>query len=93
MPDPPIDPLAEPPAPIRTPRSTYRTCDFCGCQLTDNGEVYRMSDQARAINKHTDTIAQKNEAIATLEREIATLKARVTELTPQAARSIVPTFT
>ena len=79
---PPVPPALEPPSP--TPKKGYVKCDFCGCTLTQGGEVFRMSDEAKGYVKASDKIAE-------LTATVATLRARLQELETSPAPEPEPT--
>lgn len=72
-----------PPAPVK---GAKLECEFCSCQLTPAGDVLRMSDRAREINKDAETIrnlkAQLEQARAdadTFKRERDEANARLAQ--------------
>lgn len=62
------------PKPARELRKGYVTCDHCGCTLTQAGEVFRMSEEARIQNKQKDIIADQKETILKLRAELEEAK-------------------
>jgi len=89
---PPNDPAPTPPAP---PTRTNRvTCDFCGCQLAANGDVLRMSDEAKAMQKASHNLSEVKAELSTVqgkltEAETALAEAkRVADTLPTAQRKM-----
>lgn len=78
MPNEPLIPEV-PEVPPPSPRATrgYIKCDHCGCQLTQTGEVYRMSPDARTQLKSAETIAELNGTIETLRAKIEELQEKI----------------
>ncbi len=78
-----IDPPPAPPAP-RAPGSGYIRCDFCECELTKGGEVYKMSETARTYRdekeKHVKASAKQDEEIANLRSQLAAKDAEIAAL-------------
>lgn len=75
----------------------YTRCDFCQCDLTANGTVFRVSDEAKAFRdqkeKFEKEITALNEKLDAQRAEIAAQARRIEELTgtgnspqPQSAR-------
>lgn len=86
----------EPPAPVpaRAP-GAYTVCEFCECKVTRTGEVYSMSEKARAYRdaneSHRKEIARLNEQIENLQREISAKQAEISALkgTPSRSKSAI----
>jgi hypothetical protein len=73
------DPPPAPPEPSR-----YLKCDFCECQLTKNGEVYRVSEKAREYRdekeKHIKQVAKLDEEIAKLREDLTKKETELAQL-------------
>ena len=71
---------APPAAPAR-----YTRCDFCECDLTANGTVFRVSETAKGFRdqkeKYEKEIAALNEKLDAQRAEIAAQARRIEELT------------
>lgn len=81
FPDDLVPPDAPPVAPpIRAPKVA---CEFCECQLTPHGDVLRMSDKARELNKLQDVITALKEQLAAARSEATTLTQQIAELRAQ----------
>lgn len=84
----------EPPQPADD-RAHKVKCEFCECILTPHGDVLRMSDKARELNRQGETIRELKEDIGSAEaagetykREAETLRGEVATLRgPKAASS------
>lgn len=64
----------------RERRPGKHKCEFCECTLTADGEVFKMSDKAKAFSKSDDKIAALESEITSLEGTIETLRAEVADL-------------
>lgn len=88
LPAPPPDPA---PTPSPPPRPSRLTCENCQCQLTPNGDVFRMSDQARAwlrVDEERDRLRaeldEERQAHDTTRGELASARAELQKLqTPE----------
>lgn len=67
------DPVSDPP-PTPAPVPNKLTCEFCGCELSKNGDVLRRGEAATKFLKHDDVIAEKDREIARLNSELADVK-------------------
>jgi flagellin-like hook-associated protein FlgL len=68
------------PAPTPTPTRTNRiTCDFCGCQLAANGDVLRMSDEAKALQKASHKLDELRAELASVQAQLAEANAAIEE--------------
>ena len=68
------NPPSNPPPDPAPNRSRGCTCEFCGCQLTGNGEIIKMGDKAKTYRKHDQTIEDRDAEISRLNTENAKLK-------------------
>lgn len=74
------DDLPPTPAPVPTPGpvpapSVHRIiCECCGCQLTADGEVLRLGDEAKRVRRLDDKIEKADQKIRDLETENAELR-------------------
>jgi hypothetical protein len=82
---------ADPPqtVPARVP-GTYCVCEFCECKLTRSGEVYSMSEKARAYRDagetHRKEIAKLTEQSEDLQRRLAAKETELAALRGNSAR-------
>ena len=86
--DPLNNPPAPAPAPVPAPEPQPRagkkiTCSFCKCELTQNGDYFVMSDEAKSLRDAKDENTKLTERVRTLEGELQALKA----LPPKPERS------
>ena len=77
----PLTPTPAPaPAPVPAPEPTGRgkkiTCSFCKCELTQGGDFFVMSDDAKALRDAKDENTKLHERIRVLEEEVQALKAQ-----------------
>jgi hypothetical protein len=70
-PNPIIPPNDPAPSPAPPPRAGRVTCDFCGCQLAANGDVLRMSDEAKAMQKASHALADVRAELAEEQAKLA----------------------
>jgi len=63
-------------------KPTTLVCEFCECKVSRAGEVLKLGAKAKAfrdseteIEKLTDTIAKRDEMIATLKSDLETARA------------------
>jgi len=76
----PLTPSAAPapapaPAPTPEPRGKKITCSFCKCELTQSGDYFVMSPEAKALRDASDENKKLQERVRVLEGEIQALKA------------------
>ena len=76
------DPLATPPTPTPTPTPAPEpagrkkiTCAFCKCELTQSGDYFVMSDEAKVLRDSKDEVVKLQERVRVLEGEVQALKA------------------
>lgn len=50
--------------------SRYVTCDNCKCKLTSNGDVFRMSDEAKAMLAATEQVKEWKEKYEAVKAEL-----------------------
>jgi len=81
------------PDPEPAPRADRLRCENCGCQLTPNGDVFRMSRQARdwlqAAEERDELRAQLNEETQQHEAtraELTQTRAEIARLTTPEAK-------
>jgi len=77
--DPPAsDPLNtdDPPRPATPVIQPGRkiVCEFCGCQVTPQGEVMRMGDKAKEFRDHENVVLKKDREIERLNTELAAVR-------------------
>lgn len=77
MPDDPLLPTDPPtPAPSGPTPNKKITCEFCGCTLAPNGDYIALSDKAKTLRQQSETIdklkatiAERDAAVTSAERE------------------------
>lgn len=75
MPDDPIlDPSGDPPT------GRKKTCEFCGCQLSQEGEIVRMGEQARKYEKLSRDLSDAEEKINLLNTTVEEQRKKIAEL-------------
>jgi hypothetical protein len=86
----PVDPPQ--PVPARVP-GTYCVCEFCECKLTRSGEVYSMSEKARAYRdaneSHRKEITRLTQESEDLQRKLAAKETELAALRGNSARRTV----
>lgn len=72
------------------PRGEGRACEFCGCQLTERGEVLRMSEQARQLRTLEERLLKEQTAHAETAARLAAAENTIAELRAQLAPPAAP---